>query len=454
MTRKLFGTDGIRGKANVYPMTPEVALRLGKSFAKAFVVKECAQRQHHHRVIIGKDTRLSGYMFETALTAGLISMGVDVLLVGPMPTPGLAHLTKSFAADAGIVISASHNPAHDNGIKFFTDDGYKLSDAAEEAIEQVFFAEEITCDHIGTNQLGKAYHIEDARGRYSEFLKHTIQNHSLVGLKIVLDCANGAAYRITPSVLRELGAEVIVIHNTPNGLNINDTCGALHPQVIRNTVLKEKADMGIALDGDADRVVFVDEKGENVDGDQVMALCAAALQKEGRLHKNTLVTTVMSNVGLKVAMRSLGITVVETDVGDRYVIDEMRKHHYTFGGEQSGHIIFGEYSTTGDGTLTALQVLRLMHEKKEKLSTLLKGMRKYPQVLINVEVPEKKPLEQIPGLNQEIQHITKELGDNGRLLVRYSGTEKKLRIMVEGKNQKSIQQDAERIAALVKKVFR
>lgn len=454
MTRKLFGTDGVRGKANVYPMIPEVALRLGKSFAKAFVVKECAQREHRHRVIIGKDTRLSGYMFETALTAGLISMGVDVLLVGPMPTPGLAHLTKSFAADAGIVISASHNPAHDNGIKFFTYDGYKLSDKAEEAIEQVFFTEEITCDHISTDQLGKAYHIEDARGRYSEFLKHTIHNHSLVGLKIVLDCANGAAYRITPSVLRELGAEVIVVHNTPNGLNINDACGALHPKVIRDIVLKEKAAIGIALDGDADRVVFVDEKGNDVDGDQIMALCAAALQQEKKLSKNTLVTTVMSNVGLKVAMRSLGITVIETDVGDRYVIEEMRKHHYTLGGEQSGHIIFGEYSTTGDGTLTALQVLRIIHEQKQKLSVLVKGMKKYPQVLINVEVREKRPLEQISGLQEEMKHVTKELGDEGRLLVRYSGTEKKLRIMVEGKDHKSIQHNAERIAAVVKKTFR
>ena len=449
--RELFGTDGVRGKANTYPIIPEIALRLGKAAAEAFKQNIENSNGKRRSIIIGKDTRLSGYMLETALTSGITSMGVDVLLVGPMPTPAIAHLVRSFAADAGIMISASHNPAEDNGIKFFGRDGFKLPDKVEEQIEELALSNNTKGDHITGGLIGKAYRINDASGRYIEFSKSSIDNLSLRGLKIVLDCANGAAYLIAPKVFSELGAEVIVLNDRPDGLNINLNCGALHPEVIQKAVAEHKADIGIALDGDADRVILADENSSIVNGDAVMTMCAYELDMAGRLAKKTVVATTMSNIGLEIALKKRNIRLVRTPVGDRYVIDAMRAHGYNFGGEQCGHLVFLDHNTTGDGILTALQVLSIMKRNHRRLSELAADFKKSPQIIVNVDVREKKPFEEMPSIAKLSKEVEEKLGNTGRLVLRYSGTQNVARIMLEGHDEASIKGLAEQLAEAIKK---
>jgi phosphoglucosamine mutase len=443
--RKLFGTDGIRGVANVYPMTTEIAMQLGRAVAHMFKNKDA-----RHRILVGKDTRLSGYMLETALVSGICSMGVDVLLVGPIPTPGIAFLTTDMRADAGIVVSASHNPFQDNGIKIFCRDGFKLPDEKELMIEELMFSKEIESLRPTDTEIGKAFRIDDAAGRYIVFLKNTFPNKlTLDGYKIVLDCAHGAAYKIAPLVFEELGAELCTIGVEPDGVNINLNCGTLHPEVISRTVKEEGADIGIALDGDADRVIFVDEKGAEVDGDQIMAICALDMVKENRLRKNTVVATVMSNIGLEIALKKEGIKVIRTAVGDRYILEEMLKHGYNFGGEQSGHIIFFDLNTTGDGILSALQVLAAMRKTNKRLSELSSIVQKFPQVIENVEIKHKKDLNSIPEITQAIATAEKTLSGRGRILVRYSGTQTLCRVMVEGDDESEIIAIAHNLAQVI-----
>lgn len=443
--KKLFGTDGVRGVANVYPMTSEMAMQLGR--AAAYIFKNGHRR---HRIVIGKDTRLSGYMIENALMAGICSMGVDVLQVGPLPTPGIAYITSSMRADAGVVISASHNPFQDNGIKFFFKDGFKLPDEMELKMEELIFSKKIDSLRPIATEVGKAYRIEDAIGRYVVFLKSTFPKElDLSGMKIVLDCANGAAYKVAPAVLGELGAEVIPFGVKPNGTNINDACGSLHPEVISEAVKEHRADLGIALDGDADRVIFVDEFGNEVDGDQIMAICASDMLKQKKLKKSTVVATVMSNMGLDIAVKKAGGKVVKTAVGDRYVVEEMRKGGYNLGGEQSGHMIFLDHNTTGDGMLTALQVLAIMRRTGKSLYEHSQVMIPLPQVLVNVRVAKKKDIMSIPEIAALVNDVEGKLGDEGRILIRYSGTEPLLRIMMEGQDKYKITSWAKEIAALV-----
>jgi len=446
MEKKLFGTDGVRGVANIDPMTTEMAMHLGR--AAAYVFKNGKRR---HRLVIGKDTRLSGYMIENALVAGICSMGVDVLIVGPLPTPGIAFITSSMRADAGVVISASHNPYQDNGIKFFSKDGFKLPDELELKIEDLILNNRLDELRPIADEVGKAYRIDDAIGRYVVFLKNTFpRDLDLQGLRIVLDCANGAGYRVAPAVFEELGAEVITLGVKPNGTNINDGCGSLHPEVMAEKVREYRADLGIALDGDADRVIFVDERGNEVDGDHIMAICATEMLRNGQLKKNVLVATVMSNMGLEIAIRKAGGKVVRTAVGDRYVVEEMLKEGYNFGGEQSGHMIFLDHNTTGDGILSALQVLAIIQRSGKKLSELARVMTSLPQVLVNVRVREKARLEDIAPIKQVIDAVEAELGDKGRVLIRYSGTEPLLRVMIEGESQSRIEKLAEQLAAVVR----
>lgn len=444
---KLFGTDGIRGVANIYPMTPEMVLNVGKATAHVFK-KKCGKKKPEF--VIGKDTRLSGYMIENALVSGIVSVGADVLLVGPMPTPAIAHLTKSLNADAGIVLSASHNPAEDNGIKIFSGDGYKLPDDVEDEIEKYVLSEKIRTEHVKGGLIGKAHRVDDAKGRYIEFAKASVKSMSLKGLKIVLDCANGAAYNTAPHILSELGAEVIVLNDRPDGLNINLDCGALHPEKMIEVVKKENADIGIALDGDADRVIVCDEKGRSVDGDHIIAICAIDMKEKGALRKNSVVVTIMANKGFDIAMEKKRIKIVKTKVGDRYVVDEMRKKGYVLGGEQSGHIIFSDYTTTGDGVISALQLLRVMKERGAKLSKLAECMKSLPQVLVNVVVKEKKDINKLE-VNNNIKSSESKLGKKGRVLVRYSGTQNLCRIMIEGENKREIQKMANDIAKNMKK---
>ncbi len=443
---KLFGTDGIRGQANRHPITPEMALQVGKAIARAIGARGHGSK----RAVIGKDTRLSGYMIETALTSGLVSMGADVFLVGPVPTPAVAHLTKSLAADAGIMVTASHNPFDDNGIKLFSPDGYKIDDAMEGEIARLVLSGEISSEHIRSDQIGKAYRIDDASGRYIEFAKSTIRNEKLDPLKIVLDCANGAAYQIAPMIFRELGAEVVKIHFAPDGYNINNNCGALHPKVVAEQVRAHKADLGIALDGDADRVIFCDSHGHTVDGDRILAMCALEFQRRGVLAKDTLVCTTMSNLGLYEAMARHDIQVVTTDVGDRYVIDAMRSHGYSVGGEKSGHVIFHDYATTGDGIITALQVMRLMQRKQETLVSLAACMTEYPHRILSLPVQEKRPLADLPHLTESIRLAEEQMGSQGRVVVRYSGTEMKIRLLVEAREQGMVDQWLTRLTEAVK----
>ncbi|HEX2732326.1 MAG TPA: phosphoglucosamine mutase [Polyangiaceae bacterium] len=446
--RKLFGTDGIRGKANVFPMTPELALSLGKAITLvARKRNQGAKLRSEPRIVIGKDTRVSGYMLETALASGICSMGGTVLLTGPIPTPAVANLTHSMRADAGVVISASHNPYEDNGIKLFGPDGYKLPDDAELQIEALLEGGELDKAVRTGAQIGRAERIEEAWGRYVVYAKNTFpRDLALHGVRLVVDAANGAAYKVAPHVFEELGASVHAIGCSPNGRNINLRCGALHPEQLAREVLKQEATLGIALDGDADRLIVVDERGEVVDGDQLMAICAIPMLEAKRLPHATVVATVMSNLGLERALAPHGGKLVRTQVGDRYVVDEMRRKGYLFGGEQSGHLVFSEHSTTGDGIVAALQILATMMRAERPLSELKRCMTPVPQVLKNVKLARRMALEEMPALTKLSQATSKALGKEGRLLVRWSGTESKLRIMLEGPNLTKLTTLAEELA--------
>lgn len=443
--QKLFGTDGIRGQANRFPVHAELALKLGKALGKQLR----AQGYGSARAVIGKDTRLSGYMLETAITSGLVSAGCDVFLVGPVPTPAVAHLTRSLAADVGIMLTASHNPYDDNGIKIFSPLGYKLEDEAEEALTRLILENDLNTDDIRSDQLGKAYRLDDARGRYIEFAKSTIDNAKLSGYKVVMDCANGAAYDIGPWIFRELGAAITKTGVAPDGLNINTECGAMHPERMAQLVKEQGADIGIALDGDADRVIFADANGSIVDGDHVLAACAIAFKKRGLLARDTLVVTSMSNLGLHDAMRRHGIAVEVTDVGDRYVIDAMRKGGYSLGGEKSGHLIFHNHATTGDGIISALQVMRVMKQEGKTLAELADCMTEYPQRLVSLKVKEKRPVHEVPVLAAAIRACEAELKEAGRVIVRYSGTEPKIRLLVEASESALVEHWIERLTQAV-----
>ncbi len=444
---RLFGTDGVRGRVNEYPITAEVALRMGKAVA---CVLRSGQSRTRNRVLIGKDTRISGYMLETALTSGLVSMGMDVFMVGPLPTPAVAHLTRSMGAAAGIMITASHNPYEDNGAKIFGPDGCKLNDSHEDLIERHIRDEEPWPEPLPPRLIGKAHRIEDARGRYIEFAKHTAANVPLHGLKVVVDCGHGAAYFIAPLIFKELGAVVIATGTQPDGLNINQGCGALHPEHAAELVRRHQADLGVSFDGDADRVIFTDADGRVVSGDRILAMCAIALKERGRLNKDTLVATVMSNLGLAEAMRQHGIRLETTAVGDRAVIERMRRHGYSFGGENSGHLIFGDYATTGDGILSALQVLRMMHERNATLAQLATVMTEYPSQLVNIPVAAKPPLDSLPKLRRLMREASAAFGENGRQLIRYSGTENKIRVLVEHRERRTCDEWIARFTAAVK----
>jgi phosphoglucosamine mutase len=439
----LFGTDGVRGTANLYPMTASMALRLGQ--AAAFVFR--GRRDSGRRILIGKDTRLSGYMFEDALAAGISSMGGTVLQVGPMPTPALAFLTVDMRCDAGVMITASHNPYQDNGIKFFGSDGFKLDDAIENRIEELVLSEEISDFLAPPEEVGPAWRLDDATGRYVVFLKNSFpKEHSLDGLRIVLDCANGAGYRVGPLVLQELGAEVFSLGVEPNGRNINLACGSLYPEKTAERVRELRADVGIALDGDADRVVIIDETGAILDGDALMALCARDMLERGTLRGGGVVATVLSNLGLERALAAEGLDLIRTQVGDRYVVDAMRSGGYNLGGEQSGHVVFLDQTTTGDGLMSALQVLAAMVRKNRPLSELTRGFERLPQVMLNVPVGQKKPLEELPAFQLAVRKVEAELGSSGRVLIRYSGTESKVRVMVEGPNLARVRELAAELA--------
>lgn len=452
---KLFGTDGIRGRANRYPMTADMALKVGQAFG--YILNQ----QSTHRVstgnpckvLIGKDTRLSGYMIEQALASGLNSMGVHVQLVGPLPTPGIGFLAQNMRVDAGIVISASHNPFSDNGIKIFGSDGFKISDQVENEIEQLIHSGTLDSQLASVEQIGRTRRIDDSAGRYIVNVKNTFPlAYSLEGIRIVLDCANGAAYKVAPQIFQELGAEVINLGNQPNGKNINDKVGALYPELTREAVLKYRADIGICLDGDADRVVLLDEKGELVNGDHILGICALHMKASGRLLKDTLVVTHMSNFGLHKKMKENGIHVVKTNVGDKNVVEEMRRNGFSLGGEQSGHIIFMQHSTTGDGCVAALNVLATMREQNKALSELSAGIEDVPQVLVNVTVARRVDLATLPGYAKMIEAIEERLGsEGGRVFVRFSGTEPLVRILIEGSDASFIQQSAQQVADYLKK---
>lgn len=449
--RHLFGTDGIRGTANEYPITPELALSLGK--AVAHVAQRSTPKAHIPRVLIGKDTRLSGYMIEQAIAAGICSMGARVILCGPIPTPAVAQLTVSMRADAGIVISASHNPYQDNGIKIFGADGFKLPDEHEVEIEQLMANDAMLGARPTGPGIGKASRLDDAGGRYVVFAKATFpRGLTLDGVRVVVDAAHGAAYKVAPLVFAELGATVTAIGVKPNGVNINREAGALHPDKVRAEVVQQGAQIGIALDGDADRLIVIDEKGQIVDGDVVMAMCAARMMDDGQLGKKTLVATVMSNLGLERAMQTRGGKLVRTQVGDRYVVEAMRKNGYNLGGEQSGHLIFLDHASTGDGVVAALQVLAIMVRTGRPLSELAKeAMERVPQVLENVTLPARMPLEAMRHLSSGTAKVLEALGENGRALIRWSGTEPKLRIMLEGPNEDSLRAWAKDLAGAAKK---
>jgi phosphoglucosamine mutase len=444
--RKLFGTDGVRGVANLEPMTSETAMQLGRAAAHLFM-----RRAGRHQIVIGKDTRVSGYMLESALTSGICSMGVDVLLVGPMPTPAVAFLTRSLRADAGVMISASHNPYQDNGIKFFSNDGFKLPDDMEARIEQLIVSNEISHLRPTADAIGKAFRIDDAEGRYIEFVKRSLpKDLDFQGMKLVVDCAHGAAYKVAPKVLRELGAKVEAIGVQPDGMNINAGCGAVHPEMLQKAVHEHGAHIGIALDGDADRAMFVCEKGNVINGDHIMAAVGLDLQRQGQLAKQTVVGTVMSNFGLELALSKTGLTLARTAVGDRYLLERMLTDGYNFGGEQSGHLIFLDHNTTGDGLISALQVLSLMKRTQQPLSKLAQVMTAVPQVLLNIKVSHKPELDTVPDLMQAIQAGERRLNGTGRVLVRYSGTESLLRIMVEGERDALIHEVADQLAQVVR----
>jgi phosphoglucosamine mutase len=450
--RKMFGTDGIRGVANLEPVTAETALKLGRAAAHVFTEAGGRTRRTDRRpvIVIGKDTRLSGYMLENALAAGIMSMGVDVFLLGPLPTPGVAYITRSLRADAGIVLSASHNPYEDNGIKFFRHDGYKLDDKIEHRIEHLVLSGEIESIRPVEDKIGQAKRIDDALGRYVEQAKSSFPKHlTLEGMRIAVDAANGAAYKSTPWILSELGATITVAGNQPNGRNINADCGSTHPEAIALMVKACGANVGISHDGDADRVILCDENGDIVDGDEILAIAAIDAIRRGELAKNTLVATVMSNFGLDETLRDNHGRVLRTKVGDRYVIEAMLAQGLNIGGEQSGHMIFRDYSTTGDGIVSALQILRIMAETGRPLSELKQCLKKYPQAQRNMVVRQKPPLETMPDVVKLIEETEAELGDAGRVLLRYSGTEPKIRLLIEGRDGDQINKQADRIADLV-----
>jgi phosphoglucosamine mutase len=465
---KLFGTDGIRGLANVHPMTGEVAMALGRAVAHVLQTTPTLHGKTSYQVgtkplmghsnirrakiVVGKDTRLSGYMIENALASGICSMGADVILIGPLSTPGVAYITHSIRADAGIMISASHNAYHDNGIKIFSSDGFKFPDDLEARIESLIQSDEISKIRPTGDLVGKAYRIDDVHYRYLVFLKSLFSKDlDLIGMKIALDCANGAAYKTAPLVFEELGAEVFKTGITPNGLNINSHCGALHPENIAFNVMKYRADIGISLDGDGDRCILADENGEVIDGDQIIGLCALAMKEEGSLDHMTVVTTPMSNMGLESTLADHGIKMVRAKVGDRHVVEAMRKGNYKLGGEQSGHVIFLDAATTGDGIVAALKVLEIMKRTGKKLSELKTKIKLFPQVREDVRVKRKDPLENISDVKNAIEAAEKLLHGKGRVFVRYSGTESLARVMLEGEDLAVISEHAKNIANQIQK---
>jgi len=468
---KLFGTDGIRGVANVWPMTGEMAMAVGRTVAHVLQTRpelhgktslpvgirglESKTPNRRAKIVIGKDTRLSGYMLEQALASGILSMGADVILIGPLSTPGVAYITHSIRADAGIMISASHNPYPDNGIKIFSADGFKLPDELEEEIERIVHSNDLDRAPRPTGELvGKAFRLDDVHYRYVVFLKSRFADElDLIGVKVAIDCANGAAYKTAPLVFEELGAEVIKIGVSPNGLNINRECGALYPSALAESVKKNAAHIGISLDGDGDRCILTDENGEVVDGDQIIGLCAIEMKRAGKLDHDTVVTTPMSNAGLAISLQKHGITMLRAKVGDRHVVEMMRKNGYKLGGEQSGHIIFLDSATTGDGILAALKVLEVMRRTGLPLSQLKRQIQLFPQILENIRVRERTPVEDLPTVQKKIQNAEKKLGEKGRVFVRYSGTEPLIRVMVEGENREEIQRIASDIADELRKVI-
>lgn len=452
--KKIFGTDGVRGVANIEPVTAETALKLGRAAGHVFKNLESKPRGHgRHKIVLGKDTRLSGYMLENAISSGILSMGVDVLFIGPLPTPGVAYVTRSLRADAGIVITASHNPYADNGIKFFRPDGYKLDDKIEEQIENLVFSGEIETIRPTAEAIGKAVRIDDALGRYIEYAKSSFpRGMTMEGMRVVVDCAHGAAYKSTPCVLRELGAEVIVYGNQPDGMNINQDCGSMHPEQMCEKVREHQACMGIAHDGDADRVLLCDETGTLIDGDDIMAIAGLDMLTNGTLGEKTVVSTVMSNAGLEAAILQAGGKMIRTAVGDKNVIDEMLRNGFNLGGEQSGHMIFRDYGTTGDGLVAALQILRIMKSKYQPLSKLGKCWTRFPQLVTNIRVREKKPFEQLDGVSKLVSEAERELkGQGGRLLLRYSGTEPKARLLLEGRDKSALEKWSKTICGAIQK---
>ena len=452
--KKIFGTDGVRGTANVEPVTAETALKLGRAAAHVFRNLESKARGHdRHKIVIGKDTRLSGYMLENALSSGILSMGVDVLFIGPLPTPGVAYVTRSLRADAGIVITASHNPYDDNGIKFFRADGYKLDDNIESQIEDLVFSGAIENIRPAAAQIGKAVRIDDALGRYIEYAKSSFpRGMTLEGMRIVVDCAHGAAYKATPCVLRELGADVFVYGNHPDGTNINKNCGSMHPEEMCRRVREHGAQLGIAHDGDADRVLLCDETGALIDGDDILVIAATDMLSRNELLNKTVVATVMSNAGVDSAINALGGKVIRTAVGDKNVIDEMLKNGYNLGGEQSGHLIFRDYASTGDGLVAALQILRIMKSQQRLLSALSRGWTRYPQVVTNIKVREKIPFKELEDVLDLVAQAEKEVQkDGGRVLLRYSGTEPKARLLIEGRDRAILDKHSVKIADSLKR---
>jgi phosphoglucosamine mutase len=446
---KLFGTDGIRGEANRHPMKSEIAFRVGQAVAHLL------KKEHHRtRIIIGKDTRISGYMLESSLEAGITSMGGHPLLVGVLPTPGIAFITQSMRADAGIVISASHNPYEDNGIKIFNGSGFKLSDQEEKAIEDLVLSGELENFLPPARDMGQAFRMEDVNGRYIVFLKNTFpRDLSMEGMKIVLDVANGATYKVAPVAFAELGAQVEVIYNAPNGLNINDGCGSQHTGDLRKRVVETHAAVGLAFDGDGDRLIAVDEKGNETTGDQILMMCALVLKEQGQLKNNLLVSTIMSNLGLKVACKRHGLNQHESNVGDRYVLEDMIRLGGVIGGEESGHTIFLDHHTTGDGIITAIQVIACMARTDKRLSELAAMMDIFPQKLINVNVKRRPDLRTLPEVTEAIKQAERELGDEGRVLVRYSGTQNMCRVMVEGPSTAITEKYCSQLAKIVKSVL-
>jgi phosphoglucosamine mutase len=443
---KLFGTDGIRGEANRPPMDAMTAFAVGQAVTRVL-------RKPHHttRVIIGKDTRLSGYMLESALESGVTSMGGVPYLVGVLPTPGIAFIAESMRADAGVVISASHNPYQDNGIKVFSGAGFKLSDEQEAAIEGLMLGGELPGMVPPPHDMGRAYRQEDAAGRYIVFLKNTFPRAlSMEGMKMVLDTANGATYRVAPAAFTELGADVTVIHNEPNGLNINAACGSQHTEDLRKVVVETGAAIGLAFDGDGDRLIAVDEKGNEITGDQILIICAKMLKEEGRLANDLVVSTIMSNLGLRIACKRYGFENHSSKVGDRYVLEDMQRLGAVIGGEESGHMIFLEHHTTGDGILTAMQLLAAMLKSGKPLSELAKLMDVFPQKLINIDVKSKPPVESVPAIVEAVKEVEAALGEEGRVLVRYSGTQNMCRVMVEGPTKEATEQYAAQLADVVK----